>query len=78
MLIDCNSCEMQHTNACDDCVVRVLLDDLGPRADERPQVAVSDRELDALANLADQGLVPHLKLVPKNIPGPGVPEEEAS
>ena len=63
MLIDCNSCEMQHTNACDDCVVRVLLDELGPRADERPQVIVSDEELDALGNLADQGLVPHLRLV---------------
>jgi hypothetical protein len=66
MLIDCNSCVMQNTDACHDCVVTVLLDELGPRTEERPQVAVSDNELDALSNLAEIGLVPHLRLVPKD------------
>lgn len=56
MLIDCDQCAMQHTSACDDCVVSVLLQ-LGP-------VDLSGPEVEALENLADQGLVPRLRLVP--------------
>lgn len=56
MLIDCQQCAMEGTSACDDCVVTFLLAD-GP-------VELDDAEADALANLAGEGLVPRLRLVP--------------
>lgn len=56
MLIDCNQCAMQHTNACNDCVVTALFE-IGP-------VELDEREMTALENLADQGLVPKLRLIP--------------
>jgi hypothetical protein len=56
MLIDCNQCAMQHTSACDDCLVTFLLDS-GP-------LEIDDAESEALANLADGGLVPRLRLIP--------------
>lgn len=56
MLIDCDQCAMQHTAACDDCVVSVMLQ-MGP-------VELSDDEMAALDNLAETGLVPRLRLVP--------------
>lgn len=57
MLIDCESCAMRETAACDDCVVTYLLD-------EAP-VDLTDAQSKALTHLADQGLVPSLKLVPR-------------
>jgi len=56
MLIDCDQCAMRDTSACDDCVVSCLLGG-GP-------VDVSDTQIEALANLAEEGLVPKLRLVP--------------
>lgn len=61
MLIDCNACAMQHTSACRDCVVTALLD----------RLVVEPLELDgsqrrALRHLADAGLVPGLRLVPRH------------
>ncbi len=56
MLIDCEQCAMRDTSACDDCVVSCLLGD-GP-------VDLSDSQAEAVANLAEQGLVPELRLVP--------------
>ena len=56
MLIDCEQCAMRNTSACDDCVVTCLLGD-GP-------VDVSDDVADALGNLAEEGLVPRLRLIP--------------
>jgi len=56
MLIDCEQCAMRDTSACDDCVVTFLLDE-GP-------VEIDDTEAAALANLAGEGLVPRLRLVP--------------
>jgi hypothetical protein len=56
MIIDCNQCAMQETSACEDCVVTVLFQ-IGP-------VELSDSEAQALDNLADEGLVPRLRLVP--------------
>ncbi len=58
MLIDCAQCAMQHTSACDDCVVSVLFQ-VGP-------VDLSEDEVAALDNLAENGLVPRLRLVPSN------------
>ena len=56
MLIDCGQCAMQHTSACDDCVVTFLLAD-GP-------VDLDDAEETALGNLAGEGLIPRLRLIP--------------
>ena len=56
MLIDCGQCAMQHTSACDDCVVTFLLS-AGP-------VDLDDSETSALENLAGEGLVPRLRLIP--------------
>lgn len=59
MLIDCNECAMQHTSACEDCVVTHLLQDLlGP-------IEIDPERSAALEVLAEAGLVPSLKLVPR-------------
>lgn len=59
MFIDCSECAMQHTAACDDCVVSVLLEiPSGP-------VELNDEEGAALRNLAEGGLVAPLRLVPR-------------
>jgi len=47
---------MRETSACDDCVVTFLLSN-GP-------VDLDETELTALSNLAGEGLVPRLRLVP--------------
>jgi hypothetical protein len=56
MLIDCDQCAMRDTSACDDCVVMVLLG-------EKP-VDLSEAQTVAIDNLAAEGLVPKLRLVP--------------
>ena len=59
MIIDCDECAMQHTSACSECVLSVLLHETG-----RP-VVLSRDEHDALGHLADAGLVAPLRLVPR-------------
>lgn len=61
MLIDCDQCAMQHTSACDDCVVTVLLDSAPARSGP---VELSEDEERAIDILAETGLVPRLRLVP--------------
>ncbi len=59
MLIDCNDCRMQGTDACGDCVVSFLLTDLaGP-------IEFDDEQAEAFELLADAGLVAPLRLVPR-------------
>jgi hypothetical protein len=58
MVIDCDDCVMQHTNACDDCVVTALL-----HITDHP-VRLVKAESEALGNLAEVGLVAPLRLVP--------------
>lgn len=60
MLIDCDECVMQHTNACDDCVVSVLL-----AGNPFRRVELDEGETEAIENLADAGLVPRLRLMKK-------------
>lgn len=60
LIIDCDRCAMQHTSACDDCVVSFLLLD-GPQP-----VELSRAETSALDALADEGLVPRLRLLPRD------------
>jgi hypothetical protein len=61
MLIECDSC-LAKDIACDDCVVTVLLDQ-GLMPDR--VLDLDQDEADALAALADAGLVPQLRLVPR-------------
>jgi len=57
VIIDCNQCAMQHTSACDDCVVSVVLGmEPGP-------LELNGDEAAALDHLADAGLVAPLRLV---------------
>jgi hypothetical protein len=65
MLIDCDECVMQHTSACDDCIVTVLLGAQAPRLSDKTvrRVELDDAETDAIDNLADAGLVPRLRLL---------------
>ncbi|WP_019877701.1 hypothetical protein [Sporichthya polymorpha] len=59
MIIDCDSCAMRDL-ACGDCVVSVLL---GPPGALAPGFDPEERA--ALDVLADSGLVPPLRLVPR-------------
>lgn len=64
MLIDCGSCALAGL-ACGDCVVSVLL---GAPGEERPPIPVAEvpaEHAPALSVLADAGLVPPLRLVPR-------------
>ena len=59
MIIDCDECAMSQTVACRDCVVTHLLSDVvGP-------IEVDDEQAEALEVLADVGLVPQLRLLPR-------------
>jgi hypothetical protein len=54
--IDCDTCVMQHTAACDDCVVTYLC--------ERPveqAVVIDMADFKAMRALAEAGLVPKLR-----------------
>jgi hypothetical protein len=68
MIIDCDSCEVRGA-ACGDCVIGVLMGVPDPRraTGEEPSgapiVQLDAPERRALAVLADQGLVPRLRLV---------------
>lgn len=57
VLIDCDQCVMQDTDACDDCIVTALLAPSGGVID------VSGAEATALRNLAEAGMVAPLRLV---------------
>lgn len=61
MIIDCGRCVMQHTVACDDCVVTALIGAL-----DRP-VELDDEESAALQALAEVGLVAPLRLVERSV-----------
>ena len=57
MIIDCNTCDMQETTACDECIVPVLIHQMaGP-------FELGGDEATALDNLAEAGLVAPLRLV---------------
>lgn len=58
MLIDCDDCALQHTEACEDCVVTFLL--------ERPAgpVVLESAEADAVRNLQAAGLAPSSRYRP--------------
>ncbi len=57
MLIDCDDCVMQHTDACGDCIVTAIL------GTDDGIVELGDAERLALRNMADGGIVAPLRLV---------------
>jgi hypothetical protein len=59
MLIDCSECAAQHTRACRDCFVTHLLPDTAG------VVEVGREQAEALEALADCGLIPQLRLMPR-------------
>ena len=61
MLIDCDTCVVRG-KGCQDCVITVLLNMPGP-------VELDSEEHTAFVRLADAGLVPPLRLVPRDEPG---------
>ncbi|MCW0213274.1 MAG: hypothetical protein OJJ54_07935 [Pseudonocardia sp.] len=73
MIVDCDSCEVRG-KACGDCVIGVLLGMPAVRAEGKPMpsgaspVQLDAPEQHALAVLADQGLVPRLRLVSTRSP----------
>ena len=67
MRIDCDTCAVRDVQ-CGDCVMTVLLGAPGV-------YEVDPGEQQALTVLAEQGLVPHLRLVPLGVPFAG-PDED--
>ena len=63
MIVDCDTCEVRDLR-CGECVMTVLLGHPGV-------YEVDTEEAEALAALADGGLVPRLQLVPKGVPRAG-------
>lgn len=60
LVLDCDTCEMRGTAACDDCVVSFLVD--------RPdRVELDGAEVRALRSLARGGLVPEVRYRPKAV-----------
>jgi hypothetical protein len=63
MRISCDECTMQHSAACNDCVVTYLLrETAGP-------VEIDLDEAQALGRMASVGLLPPLRLVRKQATG---------
>jgi hypothetical protein len=60
MIIDCDTCVMDGTSACADCIVPVLL------AGTTGRIEVGGDEEEALRNLSEAGLVAPLRLVPRH------------
>jgi len=60
MIIDCDTCVMDGTSACTDCIVPVLL------AGTEGRLEVDDEEELALHNLSKAGLVAPLRLVTRD------------
>lgn len=56
MIIDCNTCDMRETSACNDCVVSVLVGDNGI-------LELAEAEQAAIASMSRVGLVSPIRLV---------------
>jgi hypothetical protein len=56
MLIDCDQCALQHTSACDDCLVSFVLS-----RDPDDAVVIDVEEARAIRMLSRVGLVPELR-----------------
>jgi hypothetical protein len=56
MRIDCDDCRMQHTSACEDCVVTFVLN-----REPGDALVIDAEEARAVRLLADAGLLPQLR-----------------
>jgi hypothetical protein len=56
MIIDCNTCDMRETSACNDCVVSVLVGDNGI-------LELAEAEQAAIDSMSRVGLVSPIRLV---------------
>lgn len=56
LVIDCGQCAVQHTDACDDCVVTYICS-----REPEDALVIDVSEVRALRMLADSGLVPELR-----------------
>lgn len=65
MLIDCDSCQMQGTSHCRDCIVTALVE---PASNDGGVVIDLDEER-ALRELARAGLIPQIRMRPRASPG---------
>ncbi|MCY4494690.1 MAG: hypothetical protein OXB92_12615 [Acidimicrobiaceae bacterium] len=61
LMIDCDMCVMQHTEACDDCVVNYLVGHVAGTP-----VVLDFEERRAYELLNDAGLVPSSRFVPRS------------
>jgi hypothetical protein len=59
MIIDCNTCDMRETNACNDCVVSVLVGENGI-------LELAEAEHEAIDSMSRVGLVSPIRLVADN------------
>lgn len=57
MIIDCHTCDMRETNACDDCVVSALVGENGI-------LELAEAEQAAIDSMSKVGLVSPIRLVP--------------
>lgn len=62
MIIDCDTCDMQHTKTCDDCIVTALLGEDGI-------LELADDEKIAIDELSKVGLIAPIRLVGKSSVG---------
>lgn len=76
MIVDCNECVVRG-DSCAECVMTVLLGMPGFRDDaggtdsvRRRRIRLEQEERAALDALAEQGLVPRLRLVTTRLPSP--------
>lgn len=60
MLIDCDVCLARDEGVCGDCVVSFILPLTRGSAET---LSLEDEEIEALAALAEQGLLPRLRLI---------------
>ncbi len=56
MLIDCDQCALQHTSACDDCLVSFVL-----ARDPDDAIVIDVEEARAMRMLTRAGLIPELR-----------------
>ena len=62
MIIDCDTCDMQHTRTCDDCIVTALLGEDGI-------LELADEEKTAIDELSRVGLIAPIRLVGRSAGG---------
>lgn len=65
MLIDCDLCLAKDMGVCGDCVVTYIL----PMTPVESPLSLEEEEVEALAALAAEGLIPRLRLVTGEDPG---------